>query len=154
MLLVLLAGLVLTGLEWWWRALRPVAVGPYQMMELEPEMSVVSSGGPVAVAGRAAVFDSPPGHDFLWSLRVYQDTPGRQPVLHDRYPAQLAGKSRAQRLIFRHSVVLPPGRYWVRLHLYAARPGFDFRLLTDGEARRDRYSPGTDRNRVVVEGQP
>jgi hypothetical protein len=108
----------------------PPPPGPCRMARSGP-MTVTVEGPMITVAMGAEVYDNIGDHVYVWSLRVYADTPKRpRPLLrehhYERQATWLAPGETAMEPQFLDSFLLPQGAYAIDLRLYDAPPEFKF----------------------------
>jgi hypothetical protein len=112
--------------------------------------------GLITVTGAAEIYETEPGVQHVWSLRVYPYPKGE--LLREHHYTETVlilppGQATA-RPEFRDTFPLPPGQHTVKLSLYSLgaeeRRGFDWRRVKPGEDLHRRFGMVSGMARVAV----
>lgn len=114
-------------------------------------MDVEIQGQQVIVSGQAEIYDSAPGVNYIWLLRVYTANPRK--LLNEHHYVERASRLAIGSVFmtptFRDAIDLPPGTYSVELSNYAVPPDFPLDSVKVGENMKTRALSNVARIRKV-----
>jgi hypothetical protein len=100
------------------------------------QMNVAVTGQQVIITAKAEVYDTVPGHNYIWLLRIYESDKGKQLLKEHHYlqqPSALPQGELQMTPAFNDLIELPAGSYKAELSIYAVPPGFPVNAWKFGE---------------------